>query len=191
MIPGEEQPAPVEVPAVVETVQLPHPLAMPSTTSSSTSSRPVEHPEKSAPRRKRGRPALPLGARTITPRVNRQLASGDESTDTAGNLTDQDIEHLRYRRMRDLNNEASKRCRESRKRKFDALERERDTELQRNMDLKKRFTDLQAEVFKLKEFYVSNYAPGARPIPDPALMWSMMDLKPDDVATSLNDQLQA
>ena len=80
-----------------------------------------------------------------------------------GNLTDQDIEHLRYRRMRDLNNEASK--------------RERDTELQRNMDLKKRFTDLQAEVSKLKEFYVSNYAPGARPIPDPALMWSMMDLK--------------
>ena len=40
MIPGEEQPAPVEIPAtVVETVQLPHPLAMPSTTSSSTSSR--------------------------------------------------------------------------------------------------------------------------------------------------------
>ena len=106
-------------------------------------------------------------------------------------LTDQDIEQLRYRRMRDLNNEASKRCRESRKRKFDALERERDTELQRNMDLKKRFTDLQAEVSKLKEFYVSNYAPGARPIPDPALMWSMMDLKPDDVATSLNDQLNA
>ena len=39
LIPGDVQPAPIEIPAVVETVQLSHPLAMTSTILSSTSSR--------------------------------------------------------------------------------------------------------------------------------------------------------
>lgn len=186
MVLGEEQQEPVEVPTVLEHAQLPQQLALPSTVSSSTITRPVDHQEKRATsssaqhsKRKRGRPALPLGSRTITPRVNRLLASGDESTDTTGNLTDHDIENLRYRRMRDLNNEASKRCRESRKRKFDELERERDTELQRNMDLKKRFKSLEQAVAKLKQYYVANLARGGCP-PDPSVMWSMMNLKPED-----------
>ena len=60
--------------------------------------------------------------------------------------------------MRDLNNEASKRCWESRNRKLDALERERDTELQRNKDLKKRLKNLQVCLARLKQFYLSNVA---------------------------------
>jgi len=180
MFPGEE---PVEIPTTLMATPQPHT----SMATSSIITRPADHQEKKATssstqRRKRGRPALPLGSRTITPRVNHRqlLASGDESaSDTTGNLTDQDIEHLRYRRMRDLNNEASKRCREGRKRKFEELERERDTELQRNADLNRRLKSLENHVSKLKQYYVSNLAAQGS-CPDPTLMWSMMNLKPED-----------
>jgi len=70
-------------------------------------------------KRKRGRPAreTPLD---ITPKLPRLNPHSD--SDSCGGLTDSEVSALKYRRMRDLNNEASKRCRQSRKERLTVQE---------------------------------------------------------------------
>ena len=46
------------------------------------------------------------------------------ATFVAPDLSSEDPEKARYRRMRDLNNEASRRCRLNRKRKFETIDHE-------------------------------------------------------------------
>jgi len=115
---------------------------------SSSSSRP-----KSA--RGRGRPPKPPG-REITPAVRHGRVVTDSDTDSAGNLTEAEISDYRYRRMRDLNNEASKRCRENRKRKFDTLEAECEQLRQRNTQLKEKLRRLEGVVRRVKSYYLTN-----------------------------------
>ena len=68
-----------------------------------------------------------------------------------------------FRRMRDLNNEASKRCRENRKLKFAALCDERDREFERNQELRSKVRELEHEVARNKAYIMEHVLknPGA------------------------------
>ena len=81
--------------------------------------------------------------------------------------------------MRDLNNEASKRCRENRKTKFQILEMEREELFTKNTELRARLTSLESNVRKLKNFYLEHMAAG-KELPDPSVMWSMLNMNPND-----------
>merc|ERR1712107_517282 len=80
---------------------------------------PVKQTTPSPSKRKRGRP-VDTTPREITqklPRMRRKSTTTSESefvycSDSASGMTDDEVSALKYRRMRDLNNEASKRCRE-------------------------------------------------------------------------------
>lgn len=129
-----------------------------------------------APRRGRGRPPLPPG-RAITPAVVRgRIVSGGEESDhflSDGNLTDAEISDLRYRRMRDLNNEASKRCRENRKIKYQQLEDEAEKLKEKNLQLKARLQKIETAVMKAKHYYITYIVPGAgSQMPDISQLWA-------------------
>merc|ERR1711902_402961 len=93
-------------------------------------------PSPSTQKRKRGRP-VDVTPRKITaklPRMRRKSTANSDSdlgfpglayqSDSASGLTDDEVSALKYRRMRDLNNEASRRCRENRKMKLGDAEAE-------------------------------------------------------------------
>lgn len=109
--------------------------------------------------RGRGRPPKPLG-RAITPAVRRGRVVSDTENSTDGNLTEAEISDQRYRRMRDLNNEASKRCRENRKRKQEVLEEECEQLKERNTHLKAKLRKLESAVAKLKSCVLTNVGGG-------------------------------
>jgi len=109
--------------------------------------------------RGRGRPPKPLG-RAITPAVRRGRIVSDTENSTDGNLTEAEISDQRYRRMRDLNNEASKRCRENRKRKQEVLEEECEQLKERNTHLKAKLRKLESAVAKLKSCVLTNVGGG-------------------------------
>jgi len=194
-MPGEvkEEEVEVQIPTTLDTSQ----LFIHYPTPQQDFDRPVAQPaenivaerqsrQSTTKRRGRGRPSVPLG-RAITPRLpRRRITSGEESDTTAvyystdeGSLTEAEAEKMRYRRMRDLNNEASKRCRENRKGKFAQLEEQRDTLMVRNQALRKRLSTLEANVRKLKSFYLEHLAAG-RELPRPELMWSMLQMNPNE-----------
>merc|ERR1712242_194475 len=66
----------------------------------------------------------------------------------------------KYRRMRDLNNDASKRCRENRKRKLQQLEEDLVAEEQRNQTLKLKL--LEEAKDEAKKMFLQSIAKGAR-----------------------------
>ena len=118
--------------------------------------------------RKRGRP-MDVTPRKITaklPRMRRKSAVNSDSdlsfpglayqSDSASGLTDEGVSALKYRRMRDLNNEASRRCRENRKTKQGDAEAELDALRQKNITLKQNVHALETKVSRLKrKFLVS------------------------------------
>lgn len=59
-------------------------------------------------------------------------------------------ESEKYRHMRDLNNEASRRCREKRKLKEESICRELEVEIERNETLKKQVMELEDRVSRYK-----------------------------------------
>lgn len=98
-------------------------------------------------KRKRGRPAreTPL---PITPKLPRLNPHSD--SDSCGGLTDSEVSALKYRRMRDLNNEASKRCRQSRKERL-TIQEVQVKELQiKNEKLKKIIGQMEQKIRILK-----------------------------------------
>jgi len=68
----------------------------------------------------------------------------------------------KYRRMRDLNNDASKRCRENRKRKLQQLEEDLVAEEQRNQTLKLKLRLLEEAKDEAKKMFLQSIAKGAR-----------------------------
>jgi len=68
----------------------------------------------------------------------------------------------KYRRMRDLNNDASKRCRENRKRKLQQLEEDLVVEEQRNQTLKLKLKLLEEAKDEAKRMFLQSIAKGAR-----------------------------
>jgi len=109
--------------------------------------------ETSGHNRKRGRPAKPLGSRTITPMPPSRTytaVSDLELSDSSVIMTDDEVSAQKYRRMRDLNNMASRRCRETRKEKAEEAERELHTQLRRNLQLKRIVAKMEAQMKVMK-----------------------------------------
>jgi len=94
-------------------------------------------------RRPRGRP--PTAA----------LYANVEEHENTSEMSETDVKENKYRRMRDLNNAASKRCRLNRKRKFDDLEMQVDQEESRNTILKTRVQVLEEQVEKFKKAIIA------------------------------------
>ena len=74
---------------------------------------------------------------------------------------DKEVKEVKYRRMRDLNNEASKRCRQKRKMKFQEMEEYEEELRSKNQELRIRCQNLEDLVEKMKKAYIKNIA-GAR-----------------------------
>jgi len=115
----------------------------------------------SPPKRKRGRPARD-SPRDITPKLPRlprgQTTSDSEYayvSDSCGILTDDDVHALKYRRMRDLNNEASKRCRQTRKEKSFSQEIEVTQLMEKNQKLKEVIEKMETQVLEMKTKFLS------------------------------------
>ena len=79
----------------------------------------------------------------------------DNSDDDDDGDFGQKNKDVKYRRMRDLNNLASKRCRQNRKRKFEALEAEEDELRSTNAQLKMRCKHLEDLVGKMKKAFLA------------------------------------
>jgi len=137
-----------------------------------------------AQRRRRGRPPVPVD-RPITPRVPRapriRLAASTAAEDSDhvyvtsdGYLTEQEVAHLKWRRGRDLNNVASKRCRENRKLRQQQLEQEADQLVAKNAALKRKLRDMEAQVRRVKEYCLTRMLPGGGVVDPDSLerMWS-------------------
>jgi len=71
------------------------------------------------------------------------------------NLSQEQISSLKYRRMRDLNNEASRKCRKNRKNKAALAEMELEEEMRKNEDLRQRLAEMEKERDDLKNKLVS------------------------------------
>ena len=145
-------------------------------------------------KRGRGRPPVPMG-RQITPKVAKpRMTSGDESdhvySATEGNLTDAEVSDMRYRRMRDLNNEASKRCRENRKLKNELLEAEFEIQRDRNVELRARLTRLENRVRQIKTLYLQHIASGQNAdLPDITQPWTPKDFQNKRLDDLIEDYL--
>jgi len=100
--------------------------------------------ERQNPRvsRKRGRPALPSASRSITPHP---------SANATADLTENEASAQKFRRMRDLNNEASRRCRENRKLKQQDAERELLELMVINKEKKRIVAEMEKEVQEMKK----------------------------------------
>jgi len=94
--------------------------------------------EPEAPKRPRGRPATAPEWVDV------------ENYGSSSSMSSDELQDVRYRRMRDLNNAASKRCRNNRKRKFQNEEGEITLLAAKNMELKGILGDLESQVKKFK-----------------------------------------
>merc|ERR1711988_1291497 len=97
-------------------------------------------PVESPVRRPRGRPpSTPMYA---------QVEKLDYESSSA--MSSEEQKDFRYKRMRELNNAASKRCRINRKRKFEDMETEQTLQAARNIELKNKVAELESQVSKFK-----------------------------------------
>jgi len=99
----------------------------------------LPRPYPEPPKRPRGRPPTAATVAVVT------------DYDTSSAMSAEEQEQVRYRRMRDLNNAASKRCRINRKRKFEVMEDEQAVLERRNISLKTEVAGLEARVEKAKK----------------------------------------
>jgi len=99
----------------------------------------IPRPYPEPPKRPRGRPPTASTVAVIHEYENSSALSEEEQ------------KLVKYRRMRDLNNAASKRCRVNRKLKFDRQEQEVDRLQTKNVTLKAEVENLEAKVEKAKK----------------------------------------
>jgi hypothetical protein len=99
------------------------------------------------PYRRRGRP--PSTPQPILSVADHSYDGYDDSS-----LSADDIKGAKYRRMRDLNNEASKRCRQNRKRKFGTLIDSESDLRERNAELKMKCKQMEELVERLKNEFI-------------------------------------
>jgi uncharacterized protein YlxW (UPF0749 family) len=91
-----------------------------------------------------------------------------------GYLTEEEMAKMKYRRSRDLNNVASKRCRENRKQRQIQLEQEAEQLQKKNAELRCRLSLLEARVRRVKTYFMTKMLAGGT-IADPdefERMWS-------------------
>merc|ERR1712004_380119 len=66
-------------------------------------------------------------------------------------MSEEELQGLKYRRMRELNNQASKACRAKRKNKQQAMEEELVMEQEKNMRLRQQLENMEEKYAKLKK----------------------------------------
>jgi len=112
----------------------------------------IVKPKKKGP----GRPPR-IEARVITPKPIRhgRVTKVDDHVYVRREDSEDD---QKYRRMRDLNNEASKRCRQNRKNKFIAVEIEMEYLEEKNKELKFKVRKMEEIVSTLKKKFISDIA---------------------------------
>eukprot|EP00095_Tigriopus_kingsejongensis_P010272 maker-scaffold494_size155699-snap-gene-0.20 protein:Tk10272 transcript:maker-scaffold494_size155699-snap-gene-0.20-mRNA-1 annotation:"hypothetical protein" len=117
----------------------------------------------------RGRP--PSQARPVT----RKRPAPDHAYGQTAQapVAGEDIQEAKYRRMRDLNNEASKRCRQNRKHKSEKLGSEEEQLELRQRQLKLRCQQLEDVVRELKRRFIDQVA---RPAPIDLDRWVQQNL---------------
>merc|ERR1719234_2149088 len=115
-------------------------------------------PPKLTGSRKRGRPALPSGVRPITPHPS--------TTATAADLTEDEASAQKFRRMRDLNNEASRRCRENRKLKQEEAERELQELMVINQERRRVVEEMERQVQEMKAKILQDVSGSSRLLQD-------------------------
>merc|ERR1719432_263075 len=98
----------------------------------------IPRPYPEPPKRPRGRPPTAATVAVVNEYDSSTMSEGDQKL-------------VKYRRMRDLNNAASKRCRVNRKRKFEVMEDELSLLERRNITLKTEVDGLEARVEKAKK----------------------------------------
>ena len=76
-----------------------------------------------------------------------------DSTD----LTDDEVSASKYRRMRDLNNEASRRCRDRRRMKQQKMATELDEQRNKNLILKEKCDILELKTRKIKNYILKSF----------------------------------
>jgi len=99
----------------------------------------VPRTQPEAPRRPRGRPPTAASFANI------------QDYESSSNMSSEELADVRYRRMRDLNNAASKRCRVNRKRKAELQDEAQVLEAAKNMELKSQVKELESQVARFKE----------------------------------------
>merc|ERR1712223_451061 len=107
-------------------------------------------------KRPRGRPRLPRSEDTLPRRPRGRPATAPEYANVSEieNMSGPQKKEAKYRRMRDLNNAASKRCRVNRKRKFEEMETEVQREEARNAKLKIQMEALETQVDNFKKMII-------------------------------------
>merc|ERR1711963_48661 len=97
--------------------------------------------QKTSMKKKPGRPERE-GPYHIPPIPTRNARMG---------MSEEELQGLKYRRMRELNNQASKACRAKRKNKQAMLEEELVTEQEKNLRLRQKLENMEAKYAKLKQ----------------------------------------
>lgn len=116
----------------------------------------LDQPQK----RPRGRPRVPRTSQDQKIPQNRRGRPLSSTSSTTLSTASEDVSDTdKYRRMRDLNNEASRRCRENRKRKLVTLEQEEEIEKERNGDLQMKVRLLEEQVSRIKEAILRSFVP--------------------------------
>ena len=109
--------------------------------------------------RKRGRPLKT--SPSVTPHKVAKLQANLSTASTSGSetslLTDDEVSALKYRRMRDLNNEASRRCRDRRRVNQENKERELEQHRHRNLVLRNECDILETKVRKIKNYILKSF----------------------------------
>merc|ERR1712244_158942 len=115
--------------------------------------------------RKRGRPlkespsANPYKKERIQFNVSTVSTSGSEFSHLSDSTdqTDDEVSALKYRRMRDLNNEASRRCRDRRRVNQENKERELEQHRHRNLVLRNECDILETKVRQIKNYILKSF----------------------------------
>jgi len=115
--------------------------------------KPLQRPKK------RGRPLKTSSS--VTPhkvaRLQANLSTASTSDSETSLLTDDEVSALKYRRMRDLNNEASRRCRDRRRVNQENKERELEQHRHRNLVLRNECDILETKVRKIKNYILKSF----------------------------------
>ena len=78
-------------------------------------------------------------------------------SDSTNELEDDEVSASKYRRMRDLNNEASRRCRDRRRMKQQNMVAELEQQRNKNLILKKKCDILELKTRKIKNYILKSF----------------------------------
>jgi len=122
-----------------------------------------EEDEEWRPRpKRRGRPpvkkTVPKAVAAAATAASSDHSYGEGGRASKAAASEDDIKEAKYRRMRDLNNEASKRCRQNRKRKQASLEEEAEALQRKNAELQLRVGQMEELLERLKSKFVEKVA---------------------------------